>query len=46
MEKFALSSVDKLAASVASAEKDEPLTPSEGRRRLKHAIERRYTGPA
>ena len=46
MEKFALSSVDELAASVASAEKDEALTPSEGRRRLKHAIERRYTGPA
>jgi hypothetical protein len=43
---FALSTVDELAASVASAEKDEALTPSESRRRLKEAIERRYTSPA
>jgi hypothetical protein len=46
VEKFTLSSVDELAASVASAEKDEALTPSESRRRLKEAIERRYTSPA
>ncbi len=46
MKKFALSSVDELAAFVASAEKDEALTPSESRRRLKQAIERRYTSPA
>jgi hypothetical protein len=46
VKKFALSSVDELAAFVASAEKDEALTPSESQRRLKKAIERRYTSPA
>ena len=46
MKKFALSSIDELAAFVASAEKDEALTPSESRRRIKEAIERRYTNPA
>jgi hypothetical protein len=46
VKKFALSSVDELAASVASAEKDEALTPSESRRRLKYAAERRYASPA
>jgi hypothetical protein len=45
VEKFALSSVDELAAFVASAEKDEALTPSESQRRLKKAIERCYTSP-
>ena len=45
VERFALSSVDELAAAVASAEKDEALTPSESRRQLKEAIERRYTNP-
>ena len=36
----------ELADDVASAEKDEALTPSESRRRIKEAIERRYTNPA
>jgi hypothetical protein len=36
----------ELADAVASAVKDEGLTPSEGRRRIKEAIERRYTSPA
>jgi hypothetical protein len=45
VEKFALSPVDELAASVASAEKDEALTPLESRRRIKEAIESRYTSP-
>jgi hypothetical protein len=46
VKKFALSSVDELAAFVASAEKDEALTLWESQRRLKKAIERRYTSPA
>jgi len=36
----------ELADDVASAEKDEALTLSESRRRIKEAIERRYTNPA
>jgi hypothetical protein len=36
----------ELADSVATVEKDEALTPSESRRRIKGAIERRYTSPA
>ncbi|MGA7264160.1 MAG: HAD-IIB family hydrolase [Stellaceae bacterium] len=36
----------ELAEDVESTEKDEPLTPSESRRRIKEAIERRYTSPA
>ena len=46
MEKFALSSVGELAGNVASTEADEALTPLESRRRIKEAIERRYTSPA
>ncbi len=36
----------ELAEDVESIEKDEALTPSESRRRIKEAIERRYTSPA
>ena len=36
----------EFADDVASAEKDEALTPSESRRRIKEAIGRRYTNPA
>jgi len=36
----------ELADDVANAEKDEALTLSESRRRIKEAIERRYTNPA
>jgi hypothetical protein len=46
VEKFALSSVDDLANKVASTEGQETLTPLENRRRIKEAIERRYTNPA
>jgi hypothetical protein len=37
---------NELAEDVESTEKDEGLTPSESRRRIKEAIERRYTSPA
>ena len=37
---------DELADDVASAEKDEALSLSRSRRRVKKAIERRYTSPA
>jgi hypothetical protein len=37
---------DELADDVASTEEDESLTPLESRRRIKEAIERRYTSPA
>jgi hypothetical protein len=36
----------ELADDVASAEKDEAMTLSESRQRIKEAIERRYTNPA
>jgi hydroxymethylpyrimidine pyrophosphatase-like HAD family hydrolase len=36
----------ELADAVASAERDDALTPSQSRRRIKEAIERRYTNPA
>lgn len=37
---------DELADEVARTEGDEALTPLESRRRIKEAIERRYTSPA
>ena len=36
----------ELADDIACIEKDESLTPLESRRRIKEAIERRYTSPA
>jgi hypothetical protein len=36
---------DELANEVASAERDATLAASESRRRIKEAIERRYTSP-
>jgi hypothetical protein len=37
---------DELAEEVESTERDEALTPSQSRRRIKEAIELRYTSPA